>query len=484
MSDPLEQPDAPLGSGSVDHARTVSVLAVTEIAGKVASFVMFAVAARMLGPADFGEFSWAFNLALLVSAFVIWGFDTALIQLASKDRARLNSLTTNLLVLRGLLTVPALVVIALIPGNPGDGLTVSLVLGLAVLLDSLNQTVRSAAAVLGRQRTIALNLVVQRIATAVLAIGALMAGGGVVGMSWAYLAGTVVGVILMFWNGYRIGIHPNLGLTSRAEIGQLLHSSTALGLSTALNMLTFRADALMLGWLLDSTAVGSYSAAYKLFETVLFVLWSLDRVALPTMAASQGAEPVRNGVHRTCTVMFTLYVPYIVLTVVRGQEILTLVFGASYGTDSLRSLQILSLVLIPYGLQYLLAAGLLSRDRNVMVMVSSGVALVVNVVANLVLIPVMGTAGAAVATFVAMAVQAVLLWILLARLVGSPRVIRSSLVAVAAGAAMVLPLLTGLPLIPAAILACAVYGGLWLLLAARFDRAARDTVLGMAGIHR
>lgn len=469
---------------SVRHARTVSLLAIAEVAGKVASFVMFAVAARVLGPADFGEFSWSFNLALLVSSFVLWGFDTALIQLASNRRDQLDSLLTNLLVLRAALTLPALVVITLIPGGSSDSLTVTVVLSLAVLLDSSNQAIRSAAAVLEKQRAVAVNLVVQRLATAGLAIAVLYAGGGVLGMSWAYLAGTVVGVVLMFWTGHRIGLRPSLRLTRRSELGVLLHSSTALGLSNALNMLTFRMDALMLGWILDTTAVGSYTAAYKLFETVLFVLWSLDRVALPAMAATTGAEPVRKGVHHTCNAMFAIYVPYIVITVLRGQEILTLVFGASYGTDSLQSLQILSLVLIPYGLQYLIAAGLLARDHNSLVMISSAIALAVNVVGNLILIQALGVPGAAVATFIAMAVQALFLWVALLRVAGSPRVIRSSLVPVAAGAAMAVPLLTGLPLIPGAILAVVVYGGMWFVLAGFFDREAKSTLLGMIGIGR
>ena len=68
----------------VRHARTVSVLAIAEIAGKVASFVMFAVAARLLGPAEFGQFTWSFNLALLLSAFVIWDSTSR----SSKSRAK------------------------------------------------------------------------------------------------------------------------------------------------------------------------------------------------------------------------------------------------------------------------------------------------------------------------------------------------------------------------------------------------------------
>lgn len=306
---PPPPPSTPPPDEGVKHARTVSVLAIAELAGKVASFAMFAVAARLLGPAEFGQFSWAFNLALLMSAFLIWGFDTALIQIASKARGRLNELLSNVLAIRAILFPLALLVVAGFPADSGQSLTVSLVMTAAVLADSANQAVRSAAAVLAKQRAVAINLVIQRLATAALAIEVLVAGYGVEGMSWAYLAGTLVGVVLMFWSGHRIGLSPSVRLVSLSTMREIVHGSTALGIWSLLNMLVFRMDTLLLGWMLGTAAVGEYTVAYKLFETVLFVIWSVDRVAMPAMAASEGDEPIRNGVHRAVSVVLAIFVP-------------------------------------------------------------------------------------------------------------------------------------------------------------------------------
>lgn len=469
-------------STGVRHARTVSVLAIAELAGKVASFAMFAVAARVLGPADFGQFAWSFNLALLLSAFIIWGFDTAQIQIASKAPERLNELLSNLLAIRALMTPIALLVVVVFPAGENDNLIVSLVMTLAILADSGNQAIRSAAAVRQKQTAVAINLVIQRLATAALAIGVLLAGFGVEGMAWAYLAGTLVGVALMFWSGHRIDLHPSVRLVSVAGMKELFSASTALGISTTLNMLAFRVDTLLLGWMMTTTAVGAYSAAYKLFETALFVLWSVDRVAFPTMAAADGDEPIRRGVHRACSVIFAVYFPYALILILRGEEILNLVYGEPYGTDSLSSLQILAASLVPYTLQYMLASGLLARTRNRVVTMSGVVALVVNVAANLLLIPTYGPAGAAAATFIAMAGQSVFLWIYLYRLVGSPRLLRSFLVPGLAAAAMVPALLAPWGLVLAVLAAGIAYGVIWFLAAGRFDRSARATLLGMVGI--
>lgn len=465
----------------VHHARTVSVLAVAEIAGKVASFAMFAVAARMLGIDDFGQFSWSFSLALLISAFVVWGFDTALIQLGSRAHERINELLSNVLAIRLLLVPVAMAVVWVFPSGGSENDLVSEVLTVAVLADSANQGIRAAAGVIDRQQAVAINLVIQRLATAVLAIGVLLAGGGLAGMSWAYLASTLVGVVLMFWTGNRIGLRPSVRLVSIAGMKELVHASHALGITTTINMLAFRVDTLLLGWLVGNDAVGAYSAAFKLFETALFVVWSLDRVAFPRMAATEGEESIRRILHGASSVMFALFVPYIVVMLVRGGDILSLIFGEPYGVVSVVALQVLSISLIPYGLQYLLASGLLARRRNVLVTVSAVVALVVNIVANLIMIPIWGPGGAAAATLVAMAAQSLVLWVVLFRMVGSPRIIRSSLVAVIAGVVMVPILITPLNVILDVAMACAAYGAVWFVLAGKLDPTVKRTLLGMIG---
>lgn len=465
----------------VHHARTVSVLAVAEIAGKVASFAMFAVAARMLGIDDFGQFSWSFSLALLIAGFVVWGFDTALIQLGSRAKSRVNELLSNVLAIRLLLVPVAMAVVWVFPSGSNENDLVSEVLLVAVLADSANQGIRAAAGVIDRQQAVAVNLVIQRLATAILAIGVLLAGGGLAGMSWAYLAGTLVGVVLMFWTGRRIGLKPSVRLASVAGMKQIVHASHALGITATINMMAFRVDTLLLGWLVGNEAVGAYSAAFKLFETALFVVWSLDRVAFPKMAASEGDEPIRRMLNAALSVMFAIFVPYIVVMAIRGEDILTLIFGEPYGEVSAVALQVLSLSLIPYGLQYLLASGLLARNRNVLVTVSAIVALAANIAVNLILIPMWGPAGAAAATLVAMAAQSVVLWIVLFRMVGSPRIVRSSLVAVLAGVVMVPILLTPLNVIIGAALACAAYGAVWLVAAGWLDPTAKRTLMAMIG---
>lgn len=461
------------GSG-LSHARNISFLAVAELTGKVAAFVMFAVAARLLGPSDFGQFSWSMNLALLLSTVAIWGFDIALIQMAGKAPGRLNELLSNTLAIRLLLAPVILASAILLTTISRQNVLVGVALTLVVIADALTQGYRAGAAVLQRQGEIAINLVVQRVLTAGLAIGALVAGGGLIGMSVAYLFGAVVGLSVLAWSGRRIGLAPSRRHVSRSGMVELVRGSTALGVNYTLNLATFRVGILMLGWLTTDAEVGVYSVSYRIFEALLFVVWSVDRVALPAMTASTGDEPVRRGVHRGATVVFAVFVPYVVILLLRGEEILALAFGSPYDTESFPSTQLLALALLPYAAKYLLDLGLYARDRNRLVTAAAAISLTINVALGFALIPGLGSVGAAWATLISFVVQAAVVWLGLYRLVGSPRLLHAAVVPALATAACAPALISGLTLVPAMAICAIAYPLGWLVAARVLDRTAFD----------
>jgi hypothetical protein len=60
---------APGGRSKGYRSRTAILFAVAEITGKLACFLVFAVATRMLGPDGFGQFSWAMGLGMMAAPF-------------------------------------------------------------------------------------------------------------------------------------------------------------------------------------------------------------------------------------------------------------------------------------------------------------------------------------------------------------------------------------------------------------------------------
>ena len=113
--DRVEQdtPEVEPGSRSAGYrSRTAVLFAVAEIVGKLASFGMFAVATRVLGPDGFGEFSWAMGLGMMVASFGMFGFDMALIQLGGANPRKTANYLTSSVTLRLLIAVIGVLVLA------------------------------------------------------------------------------------------------------------------------------------------------------------------------------------------------------------------------------------------------------------------------------------------------------------------------------------------------------------------------------------
>src|SRR4051812_3736972 len=76
------------------------------VAGKVATLAYTIAAARVLGEHDFGLFSYALSISLLVATLPSWGFDALLLQRASKEPAETGRLLSETLAWRTAIAVP------------------------------------------------------------------------------------------------------------------------------------------------------------------------------------------------------------------------------------------------------------------------------------------------------------------------------------------------------------------------------------------
>lgn len=454
-------------------AKAAAALAAAEVAGKGASFLMFALAARQLGVDDFGVFSWSFAIAMLANSFVVWGFDLVQVRVGSKSPDLVPELLTNVVVVRLLLSVVALVVVMGLTWNDSDTTPgVMFLVTLACLIDTVNDAIRSAAAALRRLATFSKHMIVQRFVTAGLAIAVLMAGGSLLAFSAAYCLGTAIGVAWMCVVSARLGAPMRFSRVSRARIVWLLRESRTLGIFTVVNMAVFRIDTVMLGAIGSVSEVGYYAVAYKMFETVLFVVWSVNRVSAPEIAAADTASKARRTLEVATATILSLLCPYVVVLIVRGGDLAGFLFGGEYNPGAAIATSVLGLALIPYTLQYQFGSAVIARGHNATVLVAATVALVTNVGLNLWLIPRYGAAGAAVATAVTLLVQAGVLLIAVVRELGGVSLWRPAIHLTVAGLIMV-PVLWAIgPVVVAAVAAGLLYLLIWFALGRFIDPKA------------
>lgn len=479
MSDELAPAAGPLAGR--EGARGIAAYAGAQVVGKVMTFTWTVVAARVLGPADFGAFSYALALGLLTSALVEWGFDPVMVRRASQQPGRLERLFTASLAWQAALGVPAFAVAGtvLLLQRPDGATSLLLLVAAAAFLDQGGDSARSAAAVAGRQTVTSGALVVQRVLTALAICAAALGGLGLAGVSGAFFAGSVVGVLAHLRALRRIPVR--LRRTSRADLADVARGTLYLGISALVLMALARADVLILEALRGEREVAAYAAAYRLFETVLFLLFAVNSGVFPRMAAqARDGQKVAAAVRSALAVVAVLYLPFAAVAAVHGREVVDLLFGADYAGPAGMSLALLGLAPLAFAIAYVGGTGLTAIDRTSRLLLSAIVATVVDLGLCALLIPAYGAPAAAAATTAAYGTDALISTLALRAAVGPLR-LASALRAPAVGAVAVVVLLVVLPL-PLLVelpVAAAGYLLVWWPLARRWDAEVTDLLAGL-----
>lgn len=458
---------APAAIGAVTKrtARNVAIRSAAELGGKLASFAWILVATRVLSQADLGAFSYALALSLLAAALPAWGFDIVLARRASAEPGLLPRLHSEALAWQTLVAIPVFAITAALtmPGRPTRDAALSLLLLLvAAVFDIWSDTARASAASRQRQGGIATALLVQRFGTAVLAIATLAAGGGLLGLSVAFLAGSAVGWLAHLVALHRLDVRFSRKLVGREGMRDMVGRTWAVGISALILMALFRVDAVILEAFKGDEEVAAYSTAYRLLETVLFVTWSVNHAVFPVMSA--GGD-IGVALRRAVASVAFVYAPFAAVCVAEAPAILDLLFGEPYATQSVPMLRWLALAPLAYAIAYFGVSALVARDRGRGMVVAALVATAVNVALNLALIPSLGGTGAAVVTTVSYAVEAAVVLVLLKRVRVLAALAETAVAATALGAFLAL---SPLPLLADLAAGGALYLGVWYVLVRRF----------------
>ena len=242
-------------------------------------------------------------------------------------------------------------------------------------------------------------------------------GMGVAGAITAYasvavLAALATGVELARAVREESGPQPAIGLSQVLGYGFQIYPASVTG------YFSYRSDVLILSAMLgDAAAIGLYTFAVSLAELTFFVPDSVSTVFYPRVASMErdAADALAPQVARFTVLITTLSVllliPAAFLAVI---VILPDFFG------SIVPFLVLMPGIVALSISKVLAGYIGGLGLPLSVAGASGANLVINIVANLLLIPPLGIAGAALASLISYSVHAALLVLIAARLSRRP----------------------------------------------------------------
>jgi O-antigen/teichoic acid export membrane protein len=372
--------------------------AAAEVVGKLASLALLVGLARAEGPRGLGVLVLALAWAEIAVTAVDLGFDRYFLRCVARDPDALHRMFFNVLRLKAVRAVPvfAVVVVGTVAVGYDETTRAAVLIFFGVtLLDSVSYTLASVFTAHERGDLTASVLVLQRLISAAVGGTALLLGGGVLAVALAYAVASVVGVAMG-----TVLLRRHIGRPARVMPAEpradLRRNSIPFAAQEVFAVGITRVDTVLLSALAAASVVGLYGAAYRLFESTLLITNAVVAAfaAMFTYLTRDGSPSVTAVYGRALWLTLALMTPCAVLFGVLAEPLLALLFGAGFG-GAAGPLRVLAATAVLLGVVLISLSLVVSRRRPSVIVPWFGVALAVNVVLNLALIPPLGATGAA-----------------------------------------------------------------------------------------
>ncbi len=206
------------------------------------------------------------------------------------------------------------------------------------------------------------------------------------------------------------------GFEAAAATRMLRQTLPGLGYAFAL-LLLYNADIVLIGVFENAEAVGGYAVAYALISFLGNLAVSYGAVLLPVLTQLvPGSDKEKETYQGVALMLLATSLPAALGGAYLAEDIILMVYGANYH-HAAGPLALLFLSLLFNVIRKAPAAALIARGHQRRLMNTTFVAAGLNVTANLILIPIFGIAGAAVATLGAELVLATATFALASKLV-------------------------------------------------------------------
>ena len=354
------------------------------------------VLVRSLGARGFGEWSTILAITQIAVNFGDLGLSQVAIMRAVADRAQEASWLGALVSLRVVLAVPvtlgALIgVVAVVSGGPA--LLAGVLLSL-VLLVSAPGAVNAVFQLRVRNDVSTALLTFNSVAWLAAVVAVAASGGGIVAFAASYLVISVLTTSLTIGLALR-WLRPRLA-GARRLWGPLLRVGLVVGAAGILVTTYVRLDQVLVFEFAGSREAGLYAASYRILDQAQFIPISVMTTLYPLIASSYPTDVVR--VRR----LLQLAAEYLSMgsfgalafTIVAARPIMVLLLGPQFAAAA-PALPILMGAFVSISFGYLVGNMVVILQMQRRFIVYAAVALALNVVFNLILIPPYGFIAAA-----------------------------------------------------------------------------------------
>ena len=373
------------------------------------TFLFYIFLARVLGPEQYGIFASATALGGILAFFIQFGLPPLLAREVSADPYEGPKSTIKFLLLEVLNSLPVLILLlplAQILGFKGTGITVCYLVVLAEICRSAKQTLRSVFRGIGKFRDETVSVAIERLFVAIIAGTVLFWSQDLV---WVVVVLVIVRQLdilgLIYYLNRQTQIWSPINLKSLLKTLQMAYP---FALSGVLWVLYYQIDVLMLKVLAPTEEAGFYSASYRIIEIFSALPRVIFLVTFTRFARCHAKTPERlpDEVNKSVILLLVVVLPFIATAGFCQTTLVNMIYGQAF-SPAVNSLAILlpslGIKMFATLIEYFLQAT--GREKSLPPLLLCTV--LVNIIANAILIPMLGAVGAAVATLLSEIILAI-----------------------------------------------------------------------------
>lgn len=401
-------------------AKNTTVLFIAQIITYVLGFFITVYTVRYLSVDGFGILSTALALTGILMVFMDLGLGTLTVREVARDKSLTRKYVGNTIIMKLILSFSTFLLTVLIVNiidYPEITKTVVYILTISFIFNALSSIFYSIFQSFEKMEFQSVATILNSV---VMLIGTLLAiyfGLDVIAFAMVYLIANGVNLIYNFlvysWKFHLPKIAVDLGFWKPT-----IKEALPLSITSIFSMMIFRVDTVILSIMKGAEAVGFYNAAYRLMEALIFFPAVYTTSIFPVFSALyvSSQKPLKSAYEKSFKYLTILSLPIAVGTTLLADQIILLIFKSAY-IPSILTLQIVIWVLPFTFVNYILGSLLTSMNRQYTVLKITIICLAMNIMMNIILIPIYSYLGAAFVTVITDAFSVALSFFVVSRLV-------------------------------------------------------------------
>lgn len=383
-------------------AKNSVILGLQQVVVNLLSVFVVGYIARKLGKTDYGVFSLAFTFTIFFSFISHLGLRTLTIREVAKEREKSNEYLGKIIPARLFLIALMTAVVplaAIILRYDSKIVGIVAIAALAAMFEQLSRIINDIFQAHEEMGKVAFRDITVRVFSGLVSIAVLFYGFGLVAVSWVYVIGAIIGLLINIFLYNKRFQWPKM-LIDYSFIWKNLQEGFSFMILGMASTMYASIDVFIISKLLNMESVGVYNASSTLFYRLSFIADAVATASFPAIAQLywQEKQAADNVLAKSLCGIFVISIPTAVGGYMLSGDIIAMIYGSGYESSTIVfQILIVSLPFMFLSMQLNYALGAIRLQKILLKVIIA--LLFIKMTANFILIPMIGLSGSAIATF-------------------------------------------------------------------------------------